>query len=91
MLGPTPLGYNVMVNGEREGLVYHSEVFDDEPLTPGAQLEAWVLKVRADGKIDVSLRQPAVQQVWLAACVLPAACCVLPAGTPPVALTHVPC
>jgi predicted RNA-binding protein (virulence factor B family) len=59
-----------MVNGDQEGLIYHSEVFDDEPLTPGALLEAWVLKVRDDGKVDVSLRQPAVQQVALR--VLPA-------------------
>ena len=34
IVGPTPLGYNVIVNGETEGLVYHSDVFDDEPLTP---------------------------------------------------------
>ena len=68
VLGPTPLGYNVMVNGDQEGLIYHSEVFDDQPLTPGALLEAWVLKVRDDGKVDVSLRQPAVQQVAPPAC-----------------------
>ena len=34
IVGPTPLGYNVIVNGETEGLVYHSDVFDDELLTP---------------------------------------------------------
>ena len=27
----------------------------------GATLDAWVVKVRPDGKLDVSLRQPAVQ------------------------------
>ena len=35
VVGPTPLGYNVMVNDVTEGLVYHSDIFDEEPLLPG--------------------------------------------------------
>lgn len=62
VVGPTPLGYNVVVNDQTEGLVYHSDIFDEEPLAPGAALDGWVVKVREDGKVDVSLRQPAVQK-----------------------------
>jgi predicted RNA-binding protein (virulence factor B family) len=29
---------------------------------PGASLDGWILKVRPDGKVDISLRQPAVRK-----------------------------
>ncbi len=36
VVGPTPLGYNVMVNDVTEGLVYHSDIFDEyRNFTPG--------------------------------------------------------
>jgi hypothetical protein len=31
-------------------------------LSPGASLDGWILKVRPDGKVDISLRQPAVRK-----------------------------
>lgn len=34
VLARTPLGYAVSVNGGLEGLVYHSDVFDDPPQVP---------------------------------------------------------
>jgi predicted RNA-binding protein (virulence factor B family) len=43
--------------GGAEGLVYHSDLFDDMPLVAGASVDGWVVKVRPDGKVDVTLRQ----------------------------------
>jgi hypothetical protein len=43
--------------GGAEGLVYHSDLFDDVPLVAGASVDGWVVKVRPDGKVDVTLRQ----------------------------------
>jgi len=50
----TDLGYKCVVNNEFDGLLYHSEVFEDIKL--GTKTEAYVNKIRPDGKIDLILK-----------------------------------
>ncbi len=52
-----PLGYLVKVNRKYDGLVYHNDIFQDPP-SVGDVVDGWVLKVREDGKVDVTLRPP---------------------------------
>lgn len=50
----TDLGYKCVVNNEFDGLLYHSEVFEDFKL--GTKTDAYVNKIRPDGKIDLILK-----------------------------------
>jgi len=52
-----PLGYLVKVDHKYDGLVYHNDIFQDPP-SVGDVTDGWVLKVREDGKVDVTLRPP---------------------------------
>lgn len=54
----TDLGYKVVVDQQYEGLVFQNEVF--EPLAIGTARTGYVKKIRADGKLDVSLQPPGV-------------------------------
>jgi uncharacterized protein len=49
----TPLGYNVIVENAHRGLLYHTAGV--APLAPGQKVQGFVRKLRADGKIDLSL------------------------------------
>jgi predicted RNA-binding protein (virulence factor B family) len=49
----TPLGYNAIVENAHRGLLYHTT--GAAPLIPGQKLQGFVRKLRADGKIDLSL------------------------------------
>jgi uncharacterized protein len=49
----TPLGYNAIVENAHRGLLYHTA--GAAPLIPGQKLQGFVRKLRADGKIDLSL------------------------------------
>lgn len=51
----TELGYRVLINGAFVGLVYQNEVF--KTLKIGDVMPAYIHRMRADGKIDVRLRQ----------------------------------
>ena len=54
VFGETDLGYNVLIDGKYQGLVYHNEVFD--PLSVGDARTGYIKEVRKkDGKVDVSL------------------------------------
>lgn len=57
----TDLGYKVAVNHRHWGLLYHNEVF--EPLKRGFQTTAWVKKVVADNKVDLSLYPPKKERI----------------------------
>lgn len=48
------LGYNVIVNNQYRGLIYENEIF--QRLAWGDLVQAFVKKIREDGKIDISLR-----------------------------------
>lgn len=50
----TPLGYNVILNQEFRGLLYHDQT--PERLRVGDLWDGWVQKVRPDGGVDVTLR-----------------------------------
>jgi uncharacterized protein len=49
----SPLGYNAIVENAHRGLLYHTDIAT--PLTLGQKLQGFVRKLRADGKIDLSL------------------------------------
>ena len=50
----TPLGFVVLIEESKEGLVYKSEVFSD--LEQGITTIGYVKNIREDEKIDISLR-----------------------------------
>ena len=51
--GPTPLGYNAIVENAHRGLLYHNDL--SAPLATGERMDGFVREVREDGKIDLSL------------------------------------
>jgi len=51
----TDLGYNVVINNEIVGLVYHDDVF--KKIRYGDEIKGYIKKIREDGKIDVSLQK----------------------------------
>ena len=61
ILNPTTLGYNATINDRDEGLLYKNEVF--QPLRKGQRIAGFIKKVRDDGKIDLCLRKPGVEDV----------------------------
>jgi predicted RNA-binding protein (virulence factor B family) len=52
----TDLGYKAIVNGNHSGLLFAEHVF--QPLQPGEKTQGYVLAVRPDGKIDLTLHAP---------------------------------
>ncbi len=50
----TDLGFNVVINGSLEGLLYKNEVF--EPLERNMKTVGYIKKIREDGKYDISLQ-----------------------------------
>jgi predicted RNA-binding protein (virulence factor B family) len=52
---PTPLGVNVLINDEYEGLLFHEDIF--RPIDKGDRIKGYIKKVREDGKIDVTLER----------------------------------
>lgn len=57
--GKSDMGYKAVVNDTQLGLVYSNEVF--QPLRLGQRLSGYIKPLREDGKIDLSLQQPAVK------------------------------
>ncbi len=53
--GKTDLGWNVIIDNLYRGLIYHNEIFRE--IFPGDITNAFVKKVREDGKIDISLQK----------------------------------
>ncbi len=51
----TPLGYKVIVNNSYEGMIYHTEIFEN--LRIGDKRRAYVKNIRDDNKIDISLQK----------------------------------
>ncbi len=54
VIAQTPLGYKVVVNNLYEGMLFENEIF--EKLRVGDRKEAYVKKIRKDGKLDLSLQ-----------------------------------
>ncbi len=59
--GPTPLGYNAIVENAHRGLLYHNDL--SAPLAVGERIDGFVREVREDGKIDLSLDRAGYQRV----------------------------
>ena len=55
----TPLGYKVIVNNSYEGMIYHTEIFEN--LKIGDTKRAYVKNIRDDNKIDISLQKIGVK------------------------------
>ncbi len=51
----TPLGFKTIVNNEFEGLIYHSEIFENIQI--GDKKRAYIKFIREDGKLDISLQK----------------------------------
>lgn len=51
----TPLGFKAIVNNTYEGMIFHSEVFENVNI--GDKKRAYVKNVREDNKLDVSLQK----------------------------------
>ncbi len=49
----TPIGYTCVVDNLHSGMLYANETFRE--LEPGMKIEAWIKRVRPDGKIDLRL------------------------------------
>ncbi|GHC61110.1 CvfB family protein [Roseibacillus persicicus] len=56
LYGKSDLGYKAIINNEMSGVIYHDSVF--RRLHAGEKTDGYVLKVRDDGKIDLSLYPP---------------------------------
>ena len=54
--GKTDLGYKAIINQSHSGLLFSEGVF--QPLQPGEQARGYILAVRPDGKIDLTLHAP---------------------------------
>jgi len=62
IFGKTDLGYNVLIEGKYQGLVFHNEVF--EKINIGDARKGYIKEVREeDGKVDVSLRPFGVEGI----------------------------
>ncbi|HAQ66058.1 MAG TPA: hypothetical protein DCR43_09450 [Bacteroidales bacterium] len=61
----TSLGFKVIVNQQFRGMVYMNEIFST--VVPGKKVTGWVKFVRADGKLDITLRRPGLDEFAFAA------------------------
>ena len=61
IFGKTELGYKAIINGTHSGLIFASEVFQE--LQPGERTKGYVVAIRDDGKIDLSLHAPGRSKV----------------------------
>jgi len=61
ILAETPLGYNAIVEGTHQGLLYHSNV--GATLQVGQKLKGFVTAIRPGGKLDLSLDARGYQRV----------------------------
>lgn len=55
------IGYKVVVNNLHSGMLYHSQLF--QPVKLGDKMKGFVVKVREDDKIDVSLQKPGFEAI----------------------------
>ena len=57
----TPIGYKAIVNDTHSGVLYKNEVFSH--LDKGEKVKGYIKKIRADGKIDLSMQRAGNQKV----------------------------
>ena len=56
LFGKTDLGYKAIINGQHSGVLFGNEVF--RRLRAGEKTKGYIVQVRSDGKIDLSLYPP---------------------------------
>jgi predicted RNA-binding protein (virulence factor B family) len=61
VFGKTPLGYKAIINGTHSGLLFSESVFQE--LQAGERVNGYIVRVRDDGKIDLSLHAPGRDKV----------------------------
>lgn len=61
-------GFRVIINSKHWGMLYDNQIFQD--VNMGDTMEAWVVKISEDDRIDVSLQQQGFDQVKIATDVL---------------------
>lgn len=61
IFGKTPLGYKAIINGTHSGLLFAEKVFQE--LQPGERVNGYIVQIRKDGKIDLSLHAPGRDKV----------------------------
>lgn len=59
---PSDLGMNVIINQTHKGLVYKTDIFE-ENLRPGDKTKGFIKTIRPDGKIDVSFRPQGLELI----------------------------
>ena len=57
----TPIGYTAIINYTCPGMLYKNETFED--LSIGDRCRGYVLRIREDGKVDLTLKQPGYASV----------------------------
>jgi predicted RNA-binding protein (virulence factor B family) len=57
----TPIGYTALINLTCPGMLYKNETFKD--LAIGDRCRGYVLRVREDGKVDLTVKQPGYASV----------------------------
>ncbi len=57
----TPIGYTAIINHACPGMLYKNETF--EKLSIGDLRQGYILKIREDGKVDLTLKQPGYASV----------------------------
>lgn len=61
LYGKTELGYKAIVNGQHTGLLFANQVF--RRLRAGERTKGYVVSVREDGKLDLSLEPPGRERI----------------------------
>ncbi len=61
ILDKTDLGFKVFVNNQFDGLIFHNEIFKE--VQYGDTMQAYIKKIRSDGKLDISLQAIGAQRV----------------------------
>lgn len=61
LYGKTALGYKAIVNGQHTGLLFANQVF--RRLRAGERTKGYVVSVRDDGKLDLSLEPPGRERI----------------------------
>jgi predicted RNA-binding protein (virulence factor B family) len=61
IFGKSPLGYKAIINGTHSGLLFAESVFQE--LQAGERVNGYIVRVRDDGKIDLSLHAPGRDKV----------------------------
>lgn len=59
--GMTKIGISAVVNNRYAGLLYKNDVFT--PLSVGDKITGYISRVRADGKIDLTLKSPGYRSI----------------------------